>query len=254
MKKVLSNNITATARQPYLQATHEHYNAAIQECVEALSKAVIADSSKPTILYGCINSNSPNADISAGAIYYNGEVYLCDAFVDASIANAIVGTITTTYAVVDPILFTDGSSHNVHQINKVVWSDAITGTGDFDFSELVTVNKGELITGTISSANWGDESAGTNFYYRKGNFNKLIIDTQIQKLSNPGTGTIINLPAGFRPSKRRDFFATNGAGNPNTILVFSISTGGNITQVGAQGTIGVGTGDYYNIYAEIPLD
>lgn len=140
MKHILSSDITSTARQPYTKVTHEYYNAMINEAVEALGRAVVQNNSSFTVLYGCVNSASPNANISAGAIFYNGEIYLCDAFVDGTISNAIVGTITTTYDTADPVLFSDGTSHNVHQIKKIVWSDAVSGSGSVNFADLVAIS------------------------------------------------------------------------------------------------------------------
>lgn len=140
MKHILSSDITSTSRQPYTKVTHEYYNAMINEAVEALGRAVVQNNSSFTVLYGCVNSAAPNANISAGAIFYNGEIYLCDAFVDGTISNAIVGTITTIYDAADPVLFSDGTSHNVHQIKKIVWSDAVSGTGSVDFANLVAIS------------------------------------------------------------------------------------------------------------------
>lgn len=136
MKKVLSNNIATDVRQPYTKVTHEWYNAMITEAIEALGKGLVGTNSEFTVLYGCVNSDSPDADISAGAIFYNGEIYLCPAFVDATITNDIVGTITTAYDASDPILFSDGNSYDVHQIKTIVWSDAASGSGDIDFDNL----------------------------------------------------------------------------------------------------------------------
>jgi len=135
-KHVLSNNIATGVRQPYTKVTHEWYNAMIDEAVNALSKGLVGTNSNFTVLYGCINSAAPNANISAGAIFYNGEIYLCPAFVDGAISNDIVGTITTAYATGDPILFSDGNSFNVHQVKTIVWSDAASGSGSVDFADL----------------------------------------------------------------------------------------------------------------------
>ena len=104
-KHVLSNNIATGVRQPYTKVTHEWYNAMIDEAINAISKGLVGTNSDYIVLYGCINSDAPDANISAGAIFYNGEIYLCPAFVDATITNDIVGTITTAYDASDPILF-----------------------------------------------------------------------------------------------------------------------------------------------------
>lgn len=152
MKKVLSNNIATGVRQPYTKVTHEWYNAMMTEAVEALGKGLIGTGSSFTVLYGCVNSDSPDADISAGAIFYNGEIYLCPAFVDATITNDIVGTITTAYDSSDPILFSDGSSYNVHQVKTIVWSDAVSGSGDIDYAD-VKIQNGTIKT-VIPIGDW----------------------------------------------------------------------------------------------------
>lgn len=135
-KHVLSNNIATGVRQPFTKVTHEWYNAMIDEAVNALGKALVGTNSNFVVLYGCVNSAAPNANISAGAIFYNGEIYLCPAFVDGAIANDIVGTITTAYDAGDPVLFSDGNNYNVHQVKTIVWSDAVSGSGDIDFADL----------------------------------------------------------------------------------------------------------------------
>lgn len=159
MKKVLSNNIATDIRQPYTKVTHEWYNSMITEAIEALGKGLVGTNSNFVVLYGCVNSASPNANISAGAIFYNGEIYLCPAFVDASITNAIVGTITTAYDSSDPILFSDGNSYDVHEVKTIVWSDAVSGSGDIDFSDLI-VQKG-TIKQVVNIGDWNMDSTAS---------------------------------------------------------------------------------------------
>ena len=125
-KHVLSNNIATGVRQPYTKVTHEWYNAMIDEAINALGKGLVGANSNFVVLYGCVNSASPNANISAGAIFYNGEIYLCPAFVDGAMANDAA----------DPVVFSDGNSYNVHQVKTIVWSDAVSGSGDIDFADL----------------------------------------------------------------------------------------------------------------------
>lgn len=138
MKKVLSGDIAAGARQPYTKVTHEWYNAMIKELGDSVVRSAgMNDNASYIVLWGCINSAAPNANISAGAIWFNGEIYLCDAFVDGAISGAIVGTLTTTYDAADPILFTDNNSYNVHQNIKMVWSDAASGSGTVDYADVV---------------------------------------------------------------------------------------------------------------------
>lgn len=167
MKKVLSNNIATGVRQPYTKVTHEWYNAMIAEAIVALGKGLIGDHSEFTVLYGCINTDSPDADISAGAIFYDGEIYLCPAFVDATITNDIVGTITTAYDSGDPVLFSDGNSYNVHQVKTIVWSDAASGSGDIDFAELRYYSGNIKTTFEIGGWNMNITGGGTGTNFKQ---------------------------------------------------------------------------------------
>lgn len=127
-KHVLYSDIDNTRKQPYLKRTHQHYNEMIDELTKAFGETIVNDSSAISILWGCVNSGTgtgigDSAIISAGAVYFNGEVYQIPAFTTASIVNGLKGTITTTYATGDPVLFSDNSSHDVHQIKTIVISD-----------------------------------------------------------------------------------------------------------------------------------
>lgn len=131
-KHVLYGDITSVAKQPYLKQTHQHYNEMIDELTKAFGETIVSDSSSVTILWGCVNTGTgtgigQSAIISAGAVYYNGEIYQVPAFSTASIVSGLKGTITTTYSAIDPVLFSDNNTHNVHQIKTIVISDAASG-------------------------------------------------------------------------------------------------------------------------------
>ena len=144
MKKVLYSDIATGVRQPYTKVTHEWYNSMIIEATNALAKGIVGNNNTDYIaLFGCENSDSPNADISAGAIYQNGIIYLVPAYVNASITNTIVGTLSTTYSASDPVLFSDGNSRYVHEIKTIEFTDAASGSGLFDYADLIR-NKGTI--------------------------------------------------------------------------------------------------------------
>lgn len=128
-KHVLYEDITSTAKQPYLKQTHQHYNDMFNELSKAFGNTIVSDPTAVTILWGCENTGTGTgigntAIISAGAVYYNGEVYQVPAFTAAPIVNGLKGTFTTAYTAIDPVLFSDSSTHNVHQIQTLVLSDA----------------------------------------------------------------------------------------------------------------------------------
>lgn len=144
MKKVVTSFIVSNVAQPIKKGTLDHLQSSWYECLEALAKTIIGEGYSTTklyILYGCVNSTTaPVYTISAGAVFFNGEIYLVDAVTfTATGSDVAVGTIAVTYltsASADPVVFTDGTSHNVHQIRKMVFAAAAAGSGDVNYSNI----------------------------------------------------------------------------------------------------------------------
>lgn len=142
MKKLDLSAVSATNQFPVKEGTVDFINLAYQEALTALGNNILGVKADPTygyVLWGCVNSTTaPTFTISAGAIYYNGEVYLVDAVtLSAGINTAIANIVVSQYVVnADPVVFTDGISRNVHNIRKIVFSVGATGTGIFDFNNL----------------------------------------------------------------------------------------------------------------------
>lgn len=147
MRKIDTSPISNTAGMPAKAGVLNHLMLAYQETMQALSNSLIGneyDPAKAYILYGCLNSGtSPAYIISAGAVFFNGEVYLVPAISFTISGNVAIGNIVTSFnssAIGDPFQFTDGSSHNVLQIRTIVLSAGATGTGTIpDFSTWIAV-------------------------------------------------------------------------------------------------------------------
>lgn len=144
MRKIKTSDITTGVGMPIKSGTLDQLQLAYQEALDALAKYNVGlsatDSTNFHVLYGCVNSGSGTSYvISAGAIYFNGEIYLTSAqSVTTTGSNVVVGTITTTYNTTnaDPVTFTDASSKNVHEIRKIVWSNAASGSGNVNYSSI----------------------------------------------------------------------------------------------------------------------
>jgi len=144
MRKIKTSDITTGVGMPIKSGTLDQLQLAYQEALDALAKLNVGlsanDSTNYHVLYGCVNSGSGTSYvISAGAIYYNGEIYLTSAQnITTTGSNVVVGTITTTFNTTnaDPVTFTDSSSKNVHEIRKIVWSNASSGSGNVNFSSI----------------------------------------------------------------------------------------------------------------------
>lgn len=148
MKKLDTSSISASVGFPVKSGTLEHIQSAYQE---ALAQSIIAqigsgyDSSKCYILNGLINSGTaPVYNITAGAVFFGGEVYLVDT-VSGSLtgSNIVTGVIDTSFfaaANADPVTFTDGVIRNVHQIRKVVLQPGLAGSGIADYNNFRVIN------------------------------------------------------------------------------------------------------------------
>jgi hypothetical protein len=155
MRKIKTSDITTGVGMPIKSGTLDQLQLAYQEALDALAKYSVGlsanDSTNFHVLYGCVNSGSGTSYvISAGAIYYNGEIYLTDTqSITTTGSNVVVGTITTTYNTTnaDPVTFTDSSSKYVHEIRKIVWSNAASGSGNINYSSvrfLTYQNRGNI--------------------------------------------------------------------------------------------------------------
>lgn len=142
MRKLDVSSIGNTTGMPIKGGTLEHVQLAYQEALTAVSKNIIGrdnDTTRAYILFGLVNSGTTGSmNVSAGAVYFNGEVYLVDAFT-LTVAQTAVASISTTYYATnaDPVIFTDGVQRNVHQIRKITFADGASGSGLFDFNNMV---------------------------------------------------------------------------------------------------------------------
>lgn len=259
MKYINTSSVAVGAAMPYKSTMIDWIKAGEDENNLAFIDG-LTNNNTPAylVLYGCTNTIVGSTHtISAGAIVEGGVISITNTSTSVTLTGSqvVVGTITTIYPEVgtsDPVTFSDSTTHNVHAKTTIVWSAGASGSGDFNYTDLVFLNNPTKQTGTIATAQWDNGSGGTTFNYYKIPFNKLVIDTTLEKQS-AGSATIITLPSGYRPKVDRYFTTFGGSANPDTILTFKIDTSGNVTLHNSNGTLGLGAGDVYTIYCEIPL-
>lgn len=133
---------TGTAQQPIINRSYELIQEAYTEVIDAILKGLLGDPDEPYILYGCdiFLLDTELWGTRAGAIYHSGIVYLVDETLYAdgffpTAGQVVIWNIETTYDAVDPITFTDGTTHNVHRIRKAVATAGTTGAGNFDYED-----------------------------------------------------------------------------------------------------------------------
>jgi hypothetical protein len=146
--RVIDESLIPTGDAIYFkQGTWTHLQKAYKEALDAIVQSLIGngyDNSKYYILHGCVATGTdPGArTISAGAIFYDGEIYLVPAasFTTTG-AQVAVGNITVTYNTtdysVDPQTTPGGTPVSVHAIRTIVFTAGASGSGDVNYSALV---------------------------------------------------------------------------------------------------------------------
>jgi len=119
--------------------TVEHITSSYLEGVASLAKSMIPISwqtGKLVILHGCVDSGTPpTRTLSAGAVFYNGEVYQVPAASFTTTGLQIgIWTLQDVNTGTESKL-TDGSDVHVLVDNKFVFSAGLAGSGDFDEGE-----------------------------------------------------------------------------------------------------------------------
>jgi len=141
MKKLdLSNIVEGVRRLGAVKATFEHMQEAMIEGFAAVLKGLTSQSNGAVAIFGIVDSGggAPNYNISAGWIYYQGELYEVDAFSGAAGGGQVpILSLATTHRVGDPVIYSDANSFNTHAIRKLVWSFGTSGTGLADYSQVL---------------------------------------------------------------------------------------------------------------------
>lgn len=144
MRNLKLTDITTGVGMPIKSGALKHIQLAYKEVLDYLTRGIVGtyDNTKGYVLFGCENSGAGSSyNISAGAIFYNGEIYLVDATTfTTSGGNVPVCTITTTYYTgtdADGVVFTDSVTRNVHEIRKIVIASGASGSGTVNYADLI---------------------------------------------------------------------------------------------------------------------
>lgn len=172
MKNInITNIVDPTSLQPFTGNSLKFLQDASSEARAGMIKAFITQNlgsyslTIPYVISGCVVSDS-GKDVTDGEIFYGGEYYELTG-VNGTTNIAQFSTVKTQDATADPLDFSDGQTHNVHDIFKFVGTDTAT-TGTFDSSDLVSAYGSGKVntflsagTSVISSTSWADLSGAS---------------------------------------------------------------------------------------------
>lgn len=210
MKKLDYSFISSSAAQPIKQGTLKHVQEAFQEPIDYICRSIFGTTSGVNVLYGCVNTTEVGTTytVSAGAVYYLGEVFLVDAVTATRAGNVLIASIATTYytdATADPVTFTDLVAHNVHEIRKIVLALGTSGAGiadyvNFNSDRWHTVGStfGELTEPAFQNS-WASTGVGGHVVRFRKVGNRVELSGVFTTLGATTT-VCFTLPSGFRPA------------------------------------------------------
>jgi hypothetical protein len=139
MKTLKLDDISAGVRRlGNVKALHLFMEQAYTETFTSLIYGLLNSSNSATILYGCVNSGSgSNYNISAGAIWYQGEVFNVPSFVGTAPGGQVpVASISQVYT---QLRYTDNTLRDTLNVRTITWAFGTSGSGVCDFSALQTM-------------------------------------------------------------------------------------------------------------------
>ena len=245
MKKLLTNNITASAKMPIRKMTLDHLQEAYNEQIRALAIANGTDDYPGTpatpakdILYGLQSTTVGSAfSCNRGAIYSGGEIFLVPAAsftIGASEFPVLV--LSQTYATGDPTEFTDGNTYQIHQIRTLNVVSGTTGTANYfgTFSDFTNKNLPTAVSSGAGITNGANVTSGT-VYAKRDKLGVVITHGRLTINSSYTLGGVLcSLPSTHRPFTVGGNFRTpativNGS-NINTIFL-EFQAGGDVISI-----------------------
>jgi hypothetical protein len=132
---------------PLKKGTLQFLQDAYTEITAATIKSLIGPGYDPSIVYilnGILNTGTlPTYTISAGSIFYNGEVFDLPAasFSATGLNIAIFQILQTQYTTdADPVTFTDSTARNIHNIRQIQVVQGLAGTGISNYDQAFFLN------------------------------------------------------------------------------------------------------------------
>lgn len=141
MNKIDITQISDASKFPIKKGTLEFLqNGAAEQCTHIV-KGLIGDSYDPTkayrlwgVQYSVISG--PNVQVTAGALFINGEIYTVANFVRPG-TSGVMGLVVNNYSIyADPVTMSDGSTKNIHNQRqmKLYGSSDTPPATTYDFS------------------------------------------------------------------------------------------------------------------------
>lgn len=150
--------VDPSVQQPFTGPSLLFIENSYKEILNALARVGIIDATKVTVLFGCVNSTpgTTTFTLTAGAVYYNGEVYLVPAATLTTAGNVVVINLLDTNTLGNQT-FSDGIARTTSHDRTGVFALATSGTGTLsgstasDFTNFELLNTWRTYTPTLTA-------------------------------------------------------------------------------------------------------
>lgn len=147
MRTLDVTSVTDDSEMPIKSGTLQFLQDSYTELINGIVRAIVQanggfDLATVYVLYGCTNSSSTDGvyNIADGLMFHNLTLYFVDAtaFTTAAGLTAVCNINQTQYAGnginADPVTFSDTVERNIHDINKIVVTQGVSGSSSADYS------------------------------------------------------------------------------------------------------------------------
>ena len=161
MNRIITTDIVdPLIQQPFTGLSLDFIQNNTAKLIEMVVASKIGYTYSAGVPYAIFGANrSTTGNVYVGYILFGGEVYYTGGVGGVSgFTNVPVGHISITNDLAaDPVIFTDAVSRNVHNHRVITWTDAVSGTGDFDAADIVVLystqternNQCEVVAGSV---------------------------------------------------------------------------------------------------------
>lgn len=241
-RKYETGNIVDPIKAPFTKRSLTHLNAGMTEGLSEIIKGLLGGyvANDLIVLNGCVVTiasgaipGTGTANNTAGAIYYNGEIYQVDAnasLLSTTTPQTLVWQIVTTYISGDPATFSDGNNYNFHRIDKMHLVAAAAGSGLANYDGATVKKLLDFINGTITSTNFtlinGYTVDSTPRFRQDVYGNVRFIGSLISPASGMVDPNCFQVPNSIKPANKLTIPISNSSGtDPNAVMY--IETNGN---------------------------
>jgi hypothetical protein len=243
MNRVVTTDASITAGQPIVAnaglGTLPFIQDSFQEAMSSFIKGVIGSYTANDLIVFIdplivISGGGNTATWTAGAIFYNDEIYTIPAGTLTKAGGAVFLYVITDVQspIIDPVYFKDGNQYGPHRVRQITISSGTSGTGIADYGAVtvkttIAANAPKPSWTAIALINGWVAVAGLSPYYRKWPNGEVEFKGLIQ--GSASTNVIFaSLPSGYRPTSSLKTFTGFCSANSPKAEVVSVTSGGDV--------------------------